>query len=221
MVTVQQAALNALKAYLVTLTASGGLLEGITIEDRWPEPDQPLAGKTVTLLLAGEREDMRLDEDVIDQTVVSGEPNNMDYRWEVKACRQPLQVDVWANTEVDRDDILARWDEVSHHGPLFTLGSGNPVADGLLVALDKPTDGHPGHADFLFEGPQVIDNPDAHRQQEYRARIRGHVNVNLSVVAKSAKLARLKFELSMGSQTENYQAVPDGSGGWVTQPGSP
>lgn len=194
-VTVQQAATNALRKFF----ESQAELSGVLCDDRWPEPDTELPDRMITILHAGERQDERIPEELVRVDDLTGVQARC--YWRVKACRQPLQLDVWARYSTHRDDILANLDDVLHKGTLITLGSGDPVRDGPLLQLDEANDGHFGYADFTFDGFRMLDGADQHRQNEYRATCNGHVDVELVVSAETAKIARILLEMSLGTYT--------------------
>jgi hypothetical protein len=171
--TVQQAAANALAAFLEDQ------LEDVEVLPRWPEPDQDLPDRAVSVLLAGRRQDEHWQAEVVN---VEGTGASRTFHWKVKAVEQPVQLDVWARYDAQRDDILAQLDDALHQGTATTLNApfGSPTRDGPLLALDAD-DGHEGYVDFTFEGAFNNDTPDAHTRAEYRATINGAATMSLVV----------------------------------------
>ena len=190
-VSIQQAAANALAEWLREQ------LPDVTVEARWPEPNVPLPPKAITVLLAGSRIDEPLDPQVLHMEPIDAA--RARYRWRVAACTQPLQLDAWTTSDVERDDLLSRLDECLRAGPSRTLDwdwNGDPVANGLELKLGD------GWQDTIaaidFEAPHVHDTPNTVQQREYRATFRGEARVHLYVEAESPRMAviRLRQRLS-------------------------
>lgn len=186
LVSVQQAAANALAEWL---RAS---LPGVVVESRWPEPNQGLRPKTITVLLAGSRIDEPLDPQVLHMTPISASTGL--YRWRVSACRQPMQLDVWTTSDVARDDLLARLDTCLRAGPSRTLPwdwNGDPTANELVLPLGD------GWQDTVaaieFDAPRIIDTPESVQQREYRASLRGEARMHLYVEAESPRMALMRL----------------------------
>ena len=87
-------------------------LRDVPVQDRWPEANVRLPAKTITVLRAGGRRDEALDPVPVKSVPVAGVPGRAVYTWRVRACTQPLQLDVWAHSDVARDDLLARLEPV-------------------------------------------------------------------------------------------------------------
>lgn len=199
-VSVQQAGMNALATWL----AAQSELAGVKIFDRWPEADQKLPARGISLLMAGAPEDTYVHNELVEVTAAAG--NEVDTKWWAKVRRQNIQLDVWARDDMGRDDILAIWDELSHKGPLYTLGSvgGDPISDGITLALDEAEYGHEGFASFTFDPPILEDNASLRQRREFRATIPGILDVSLHVTARTPKIARAILQ-----QTINGGTFPD------------
>jgi len=179
-VSVEQAACNALKQWLASQIA------GVTFYDRWPEPDLQLAPKTVAVMLAGKpRDELALGERVVAYSSI--DPTTGSYSWRFGTRWHAIRLELWAQYDHGRDDLLTMVEAALRKGPRHTLGipNGDPVRDGVLLAL---SDGHDGHADFTFDPPERHDDPEGIRAQEHRASIDGEVGVDLIVKADSPKL---------------------------------
>lgn len=203
--TVQQASLNALERWL--LEQDEIVDRDIFVRAQWPEPDQPLpTGQSITLLLAGQPDDLFTQEQLVAVKPVQGSDVTIDTVWRMKVRRQPIQVDLWSNFATERDELEAIWDILSHRGIGYTIPGtfGDPVRDGLLLKLDPDADGHEGYADFTFDPPQRADTANARQQREFRSTINGTLEVVLCVTARTAKIARIIVE-----QTVNGQPFPD------------
>lgn len=195
---VQQAAVNALAAFLRQQFET----KDIVVFDGWPENSKDLPKRAVTILLAGDRQDEETGGSylrAISSEDIPGSTRKL-YRWTVKACRQAIQLDIWAKSDVSRDDIVALLDEALHQGESVTLGiaGGNPFRDGPLLRF-RSEDGHDGFIDFLFEdGPNRENSGEQGARGEFRATQHGTASCVLSLVADSPPLlvAKLKMALS-------------------------
>lgn len=199
MITIQQASANALKGYLEQkLTGSG-----VEVMSRWPEPDKELPPKTVTILLAGPRRDMDVTPHMLSKSNVGG--TQVDSVWTVKACIQPMQLDVWARSDIARDDLLARLDVALHAGESSLAGLFNPdpVGPGVLLAVQDGWQEFGTTADFFFEEPDLDDYADAIGTQRYRATFRCTAYFNLALKVRTARMALLNFKLRM-DETSTY-----------------
>lgn len=198
-VSVQQAVQSALQAWLMSK-----LPEDVTVSDRWPEPTVNMAKsagsdrrlKTITILRAGPRQDEELQPELEDGRVVVDATHNL-YVWTVLECKQPMQLDVWAAYDGDRDELMALLDEALHAGD-ETLGitGGDPVrTGGVLLAVQDGWSTAPFEtfADFVFESAEAHDDPTSVQQSEYRATIRGYASFSLSVAAKSPTIASIQL----------------------------
>lgn len=183
-VTVQQAAVNALRAWLASE------LPDAVVFDRWPAPERELPPKAVTILLAGKaRDDITIGQRIV--KTVPLDPTTATYSWRFGTRYHPVRIDLWATSDYDRDDLMERVDQALHKGPKFTLGLplGDPVRDGPLIAL---ADGHEGYADFTFESPDPSFPETA--ESEWRASFDGTVAVDLIVTADSPRLLVVKLQ---------------------------
>jgi len=218
-VSVQQAAQTALQVYLQAQFDAyfGGAPvdpddppnpERCVVSDRWPEPDSGLPKRAVSIIEAGQREDTWVQEQDI---AVVMQPDNVTglYTFRVAACRQPLQLDVWADYNAQRDELVALLDDFLHKGERFTLNqpNGNPVRDGVLLALD-PTSGYSGFCDFTFDGPRKLDTNASPRVREYRSSSAGFCDVDLTVQALTPKLARVLMTMALSSTLDPNASPP-------------
>lgn len=196
-VTVQQAVQTALQAWLASK-----LPEDVEVNDRWPDATKNMTKsdgsdrrlKTISILRAGPRQDEPIQPELEDGRVVV-DATHKTYVWTVLECKQPLQLDVWAAYDVDRDELMALLDEALHAGD-ETLGriGGDPVrTGGVLLAVGDGWSTAPFEtfADFVFESAEAVDNPGSVQQSEFRATIRGYASFTLSVAAKSPILASI------------------------------
>jgi hypothetical protein len=187
MVSIEQAAQNALARWIAQE------LRDVPVRDRWPEANVRLPAKTVTVLRAGSRRDEVLDSVAIKSAPVAGASGRALFTWRMRACTQPLQLDVWAHSDVARDDLLARLEPVLNASkarsmPALKLSGADPVEHGLALLL---ADGWEGFASYWFDEPSLTDTPDAVQRSEYRATYRGSAAMQLTLDVESPRLARV------------------------------
>lgn len=178
-VTVHQASLNALAAWLTT-----NLIGSPSVDPRWPDPDKILSGGgtaggryngpvAVTLIPVGKPSDEYLDT-VTNPVVTTG----------IRLRRQPVRLDIWAAYDVDRDDIIAQLDTL-------LAGRGGPATDattaaqlgivdhGVVLSL---ADGYaPRVAGFKFDAPTVVDNEDSVSRVKYRGTYAGEATMVVEI----------------------------------------
>lgn len=223
LVSIHQAAMNALCAWL-----KASLLGAPSVEPRWPDPDKlfsgggPTGGRyngqvALTLIPRKKREDEYLDSSVTSST--DNGDGTLAVRRVQAFCIQPLQLDIWAVYDNERDDIIAQLDALfagaggattdpivaanrqpDAHGVALTLGDGwgNPPADPVV-------------ADFDFEGgPEIDDTAENVGRVAYRGTYFGEARMMLSVTTTDAKLARvtLKQMLSIADAVPPPPAIP-------------
>jgi hypothetical protein len=184
-VSVEQAAVNALGSWLAR-----ALGPAVAISTKWPEPSKKLPDRAVTILRAGPPEGEPVDPIVVGR--VDTGPHSAMFTWRLRAVRQPLQLDVWTRHHAVRDELLAELDVALNTGMGATLGIANadPVCNGVVVPLG---DGWSGTAYGFFDRAELADSPDAATRHEYRASVRGFVDVDLNITAPSARLAVIRL----------------------------
>jgi len=176
------------------------------ISNEWPDPEQTLPPRKVTILETGEPQDEQIQITAdTDFTVIDAATGL--YRWSVLARYQDLQLDVWSNYEPERNQLRYELDQALHKGELFTLGSGDPVRDGVLLRMTLDDDGFEGFIDYTFSGSRPIDDPGAIRRNEYRAMMTGKAGFILQVQAESARMARIKLALAINGGTRETLTV--------------
>lgn len=200
---IQDACVDALTAYLQAALAV--TFPDIVVTADWPDPDQPLSGRSVSVLTTGPRNDEHVDFEITASSELDPpDPVRRLYRWRVKACTQGIQLDVWATNRLDRQAIRAALDVALHAGVTETLGLAGrmPVRDGVLLALDPET-GHQGFAEFTFDAPEDLDG-EALRLREYRATYPGETQAILEVVAETPRLAQIGLAVALGEYPEGF-----------------
>jgi len=226
-VSIEQAAANALAAFLTTQ------LSGVTVSPYWPNPSTKLPSKAVTVVPVGRRRETDHLGDfirVVSSEIIyllddagnslvddNGEPlidsKSKRYTYTVSAIEQPFQLDVWALTDPDRNDIVARLDEALSLGLGTTIGaaSADPFRDGTLLAL---SDGFTGYVDFTFEGPTKDDSAEAASRSEYRATYSGIAACQRTQQVTLPTLQSVKLKLRVGEvilpDTDTYTILTTG-----------
>lgn len=199
---VQQAAANAFAAWLATK------IPGVTIEPRWPSPDKKKPSKSISVVMAGRRRDTPIDLHQLKLTNVGAK--EVDIVWQIAACTQPFQLDVWALTDVERDDLIARLDEVLHSdaSALGTDPFANPVGGGCLIALADGWEATSTIADFVFDDPDTFDTSDTVGRSLYRASYRGNAHMMLTVTTRTARQVAINFLMRL-SESDPAKAAPE------------
>jgi len=185
-VTIQQAACNALAEHLRTQ------LPDVTVDDRWPDPQRAMHLPTITILKSAPRQDIAIDMSNLGFSNVG--TKRVAFQTQIAACEQLLQLDVWANNQIELDDILARLDTA------FNLDAvSGEIIHGLnLTALDE--DNWPlSYFDYYFESPEVADAPFTAMVDEWRATFRGHAWMMLTVKRETARQTVLEFKLQVNA----------------------
>lgn len=186
-VSVHQAAANAFATWLASK------LTGVTVEPRWPSPDKKLPAKAITIVTAGRRIDTPLDLKLLSSTNSGATQTNAV--WQLAACRQPFQLDIWAQSDIARDDLIAQLDSLLHADSSSLTGAFNPmpVGHGLLLKLGDGWDAVGTIADFDFEEPDLDDTPATANRHLYRATYRGNAYFMLTVTTLTARQTAISF----------------------------
>lgn len=189
LVSIQQSACNALATWLSAQLAT--VDGGIVIEPRWFEADRKLPPKAISIIPAGPRAIEWLAPSIVTQT--NNGPAQTDTIWSLGFVQQPIQLDAWAPSDVELDDLVNRLDAALNKG---LLGAGivlaDPAANGLLLNLG---DGWaPGTADVVFDSPSIDETPSSVGESMWRATYRGQVNCLLTQAATTARIATLTIK---------------------------
>jgi hypothetical protein len=189
-ISLQQAAMNAIAAWL------SSQLSGITVEDRWASASEQLAHKTISLIMAGPRRDTLVPERILSYTGTG--PTTTSSRWQVKACEQDFQLDIWAKTDAERDDMLARLDIALNAGSWsFDPVWADPVGNGLLLPLVG--DWADTTVSILWGNVMTNDEPEAVHRAEYRSTVLGTAHMMLAITKETAKQATINFKQRLSS----------------------
>lgn len=213
--TVEQASLNAFVAYLKETIGSGpnAVPDGIEIEPRWPDPSKDLPERALTVFCAGDYEQEWADPELVEGVdPIPGDDGSLTYMWHVCEITQPLQMDVWTAFDTERDDILARLQDVLNVGTNALIAPVDPLQDPVQkgVTLNLLVDDGWGDtiAEFTFGKAHRIDDGETADTTKYRAMVMGEVAVGLSVRAKSWKMARIIFLMKYKETRVPLQSDP-------------
>jgi len=193
-VSVQQSAANALKTFLESKMDAA-----IKISARWPSPDRDLPAKAITIVTSGARRDIPIERKLLKQT--NNGAKNVDSVWQLAACTQPLQLDVWTHSDFERDAILADLDVYLNYGEKG-LGVGNyDMGSGLLLNLADGWEAYSSKADYAFEDDSTEDSSVSVGHVTYRATLRGNAYVMLAVPSTTPRQLLINFSMFLDGDT--------------------
>lgn len=192
LVSIQQAAANALRAWLVKRLAPA--VHPDLIYDRWPEATVPLFDvkkertQALSILLVGAPTDELFSPVIVSETPINATSEMAT--WRFRCRRQPIHIDAWAAYDTHRDDLIARIEPAINASNQLTLG--DATADIVRIGVTLPlADGWTGVGEFLFDGPELLQTPDSNQQSEFRATFRGYVDVMLTQTAVTPLIASI------------------------------
>lgn len=192
-VSIQQAANNALVAYLQPF------LTDVVISSNWPSPDRDLPEKAITIITAGARRDFPLDPKQIKNTLNGS--TMVDTVWQVASCVQPFQLDIWTHSNIERDDLMARLDILLRAGPVGFSTPQDPVGNSLLLPVFDGWESSSTTADFSFENYDDDDSSDSSGRNVYRSTYRGDANFMLTITKTSARQKQINFSMFLDGDT--------------------
>lgn len=191
LVSIQQASVNALALWL------GSVMPDVQVLGHWPN-GAILPPKAISIVTAGQRRDTPLDS-LIYASTPSGATNAV-VQFQVAACYQPVQLDVWTTNYAVRDDIMARLDIFLRADASALVGAYNapPVGNGVLVAV---ADGWLNTiADFVFQSADTDETGDAVQASQFRATYAGGAHVKLTVTKTTARQKLIQFQLRLNGE---------------------
>ncbi len=204
MVSIQQAASNTFAAWLATK------MTGVVVSSRWPAPDRPMPAKAITVVTAGARRDIPFGPNILSQ--VNNGINQTDVVWQVAACTQPLQLDVWAHSDFERDDMLAHLDTFLRYGDgsLSGVTNADPVGPSVLLRLNDGWEDFDTIANFYFSDPDTDDTNDSVGREIYRATYRGEADFMLAIQKTSPRQLSINFSMFLDGESTptTFSAVP-------------
>lgn len=201
LLTVQYAARKALAAWLTSELAS--VSGGVVVEPSWFESDRTLPPKAISIIDTGPPATTWFDAELVSTVNVDDESGvavkKVDVTWILAQREQPVQLDVWATSELELTDIVARLDMSLNKGfKGLGISTADPFDVGLSLAL---ADGWaPGNAYFVFDAPDLIEVDSAVGEGEWRASYRGRSVTQLTATARTARIARVLLKLRLRSR---------------------
>jgi hypothetical protein len=177
LISAQKACANALAQYIAaTLAAQGN--PDVVVSQHWPQASKALPRRAITVLEAGEAQRELTQASVTLENVRTS--TTADYMVQAYNARLPMQIDIWASSDVERDDLIARLDDMLNQGCSQLPGVFNPDAfsEGVTLPMGANTispssTSWNGNSMFWFESFVETDTPDSTQRSEYRASARG------------------------------------------------
>lgn len=203
-VSIGQAACNALAAYL-----KQRFTPDVRVYDRWPEANIKLAPKAISVIKFGKRERLDVAATGFVDTITPINATTAVCTFRIGSYMQPVQLDVWAVSDVERDDLVARLDEYLTAGQSETLDpnlTDDPVRDGVNLPLD-PSDGFAGNVDCWLDEPQIDDTPESVQRSEFRAMYVGELRGAFSRAVAVPLLTSITLKTKYGPQAVPVQAL--------------
>lgn len=192
-VSIQQASANALAAFLAAK------MPDVKVSSAWPSPTRELPAKAITVITAGSRRDTPIDRKLLAQA--NSGMTRVNSVWQIAACTQPLQLDVWAQSDFARDAMVADLDIFLNYGEKG-LGSGNyDIGSGLLLRLADGWEAYESTADFSFDEDSTDDTNQSAMHNSYRATLRGNSYVMLAVPSNTPRQLLINFPMFLDGDT--------------------
>lgn len=239
LVSASQAAKNAVAAFLQNAINNppawmGKPVASVIVEPRWPDPKK-LPERAITIIDAGPYSygaDPVLgwwhEAELVDPQP-PGLPTGMQmWRWVVGWYEQPVQLDIWSWSDIDRDDLITRLEYAIRTGPGDTTSLvGDPISDYIILPMLQVDDqlGLWCSADFSEDGPTRVDTSMSASRTMYRATWKGSIGFTMTVKAVSFPIAKVIFQLKMREDTVptagdpiDLQVLYPGSGHAISRP---
>lgn len=143
------------------------------------------------------------------------------YTYRLADLDQPVQIDLWANTEVFRDDLWQLLEPLLNvplkdsAGPTFSDIAFDSIRYGVCVPLG---DGWTGcFADFDFDAPRRIESEDPVQRNEFRMSFGGSCGIFRTIKRQEPRLTRATLtQTVMGETTTAQTTVVTASGQTLT-----
>lgn len=133
------------------------------------------------------------------------------YLYRIADLDQPVQLDLWANCEVFRDDLWQLVEPLLNAplresaGAAFSDIAFDSIRYGVCVSLG---DGWSGcFADFDFDAPQRIEDPDAVQRNEFRMMFKGSCGIFRTVKRQEPRLTRATLAQTVSGETAVSQTT--------------
>lgn len=196
-VSIQQAANNAFAAWL------SGQLPGVNIEPRWPAADRLKQAQTITIAIAGARQDIPIDPKILKMTNVGS--NQVTAQWMIAACTQPVQMDIWTVSDPARDDLVAQLDTILHSDNSTFVSSG--VGFGTPIAVANGWEVFGTIADFNFDQPEYEMSSDDMSRSLFRAIYRGEAYFMLALSKTTARQTVINFQQRISESFDTMDSL--------------
>ncbi len=197
-VSIHQATFNALAKHLEKHLGSN-----TQVSRHWPDGELQLPPRMVSCIFAGARRDIPIEPQLL--KVVDGTDPEITATWKLRFCEQPIQIDVWARRDVDRDDIVATLDDILNMDD-GALGGWNRDGFGHGTLLKVGDGWKDTYVDFYFDSPENMDSPDSSLRSEYRTVYSGFASFALTVDRETVKQKTLQLKLSF-DEGDNYDTT--------------
>lgn len=207
-----QACSNSLAAWLNKVLPTVPHMPGAClVQARWPEASVMAPGDSsgYAAVITVYRQGKRKREPVcgsIQKEIAVAIPNTNPVLYNVGISIgqviQPLQLDIWSTSDVDRDQTIAMLDAALNQGWNQTLGAtgtsgdgwhvqfpDDPVRDGLTLAL-SPLDGWYGVAELEISEPEIEDSSESIQATNYRAFYSGTARGDFYQITQTALITK-------------------------------
>lgn len=139
------------------------------------------------------------------------------YTWRIADLDQPVQLDLWASSEVFRDDLWQLVEPLLNAPLKSSAGAGfaDITFDSLRYGVCVPLgDGWPGCvADFDFDAPQRIEDPDSVQRNEFRMMFKGSCGIFRTIRRQEPRITRaMLVQTVTGESTVSQTTVVTASG---------
>jgi len=193
-VSIQKAAEKALAAFLASK------LTGVEVIAGWPSMNKDLPQKAVSIVASGARRDIPIERKLLSAT--NSGPTDTNAVWQIAACSQGFQIDVWAHSDFVRDSIMADLDIYLNYGERG-LGAGNyDIGNGVLLNLQDGWQAYQSKADFYFGEPDQLDGSEANSVKSFRGIYRGDSHFMLAVPSTSPRQLLINFTQFLDGETD-------------------
>lgn len=190
--------------YLRTNMASAW--PNLVVSENWPTPQRAFPPQAITVITPTTAARAQDHEPVVWKVVpTSGVNANVLYSYSLMEL--DLQIDIWAQYESVRDDLVATVGPLLNQNVNVTLGTTNnfyflPLAPGLVLPM--PTYYSINGEYKFFPAPSPYETPDAAMVGEWRATFAGEVTMSRMDQQVLPMVQTLTIK-----ETFNGQATPD------------
>lgn len=117
--------------------------------------------------------------------------------WAIRSAELPIQLDIWATSRVELDDLIARvYPLLDMDGTAAQLDRGPRT--GLLLTL---SDGYDGVVDVTFDPPYRMVSESPVGRSEFRATSSGLAYFNVTIKAQTARMAVINLVTTVSTSS--------------------